>query len=461
MASEERESKLRTWIEGYGQFGSTYNPDVSMSSNIAGRLQLSANLASPYEVADDLRRYLKSKGYEQFTPDRFFMVMRSAGWATFFDPFISNLTKSSIVFRNGWDESWQLHHPQDSVAWKIERFSFDPTAKYDGWRIAFPYIYKRYSELCLESNRYSVNRVDFVKNWLSCGVTNLQKQIHWMYLFSGPLERDHWISYFDDIQVLKNWLRTGIDPENSTRLIKLGFDSEDNLSIIKNTKVSEVSNWLQSGYSKELVLNFIRNKVSKETADSWRLSGVVPISDVSKWILNGFNLPIDAEDWVSNKFDLGTAVRWKQWGFDDAVEANIWKSIISQPDLARFLIDSGCELSEHRLGNSRISYIFHRISGKSLGYKEMKSMEFLPLSTVAEILKDLQETEFEVSQVIRWRSLGFELHEYPLWIAQGIKPDVAVRYKKFDFGPMQSKDLIERKIPPSHAIEQGIHPTGA
>jgi hypothetical protein len=389
------------------------------------------------------------------------MVMRSAGWATFFDPFISNLTKSSIVFRNGWDESWQLHHPEDSVAWKIERFSFDPTAKYDGWRIAFPYIYKRYAEFCLESNRNSVNRVDFVKNWLSCGVTNLQKQIHWMYLFSGPLERDHWISFFDDIQVLKKWLRTGIDPERSTSFIKLGFDSEDNLSSIKNTKVSEVSNWIQSGYSKELVLNFILNKVSKETADSWRLSGVVPISEVCKWILNGFNLPKDAEDWVSNKFDVGTAVRWKQWGFDDAVEANIWKSIISQPDLARFLIDNGCDLIDHHSGNSSFRHVLHRISGKTFGFKEMKAIEFLPLSNVAEILKDLQETELEVSQVIKWRSLEFELHEYTLWIAQGIKPDVAARYKKFDFGPMQSKELIERKIPPSHAIEQGILPSGA
>jgi hypothetical protein len=91
----------------------------------------------------------------------------------------------------------------------------------------------------------------------------------------------------------------------------------------------------------------------------------------------------------------------------------------------------------------------------------MKAIEFLPLSNVAEILKDLQETELEVSQVIKWRSLEFELHEYTLWIAQGIKPDVAARYKKFDFGPMQSKELIERKIPPSHAIEQGILPSGA
>ena len=66
----------------------------------------------------------------------------------------------------------------------------------------------------------------------------------------------------------------------------------------------------------------------------------------------------------------------------------------------------------------------------------------------------------DLHHALPWLNSGFDLREYISWRAVNINVNTAGRYKKLGYGPGQSKSLIEQKISPTRAVQEGIEPTG-
>ena len=66
----------------------------------------------------------------------------------------------------------------------------------------------------------------------------------------------------------------------------------------------------------------------------------------------------------------------------------------------------------------------------------------------------------DLNKAMPWLASGFDLREFLSWKALNINVSTASRYKKFGYGPRQSKSLIEQKVSPTRAVQDGIEPTG-
>jgi len=460
MNAEDSEAKLRTWVEGFGRFGGNSNPDISLSNSVIASLQTSAKLATPKEVAEDFRRFAIAKGFSLITQERFMMIMRSEGWSTFFDPFVSSVSKSSLVFRGNWNDAWEVSCHGNVGGWIINKVDLDSQTKFDGWRSVIPALYLDYVENCRLVNRRTTEKLEYAKNWLTCGLKNLRSEIMWMHLFSGPTERDQWLTVSGDITVLKGWLASGLDPNESKKMMELEFEPIEARSIANISTLDVLTKWINAGFAREIILEFICLSISLEAAQDWRDRKVIALSKVSEWHRNGIVIPSEAEDWASYGFHPQEAAAWMENGFNSASEAEVWRSVLDRADLAKLLLDQGCKIKEIDSRGPQRWVILHDNSGKEICYKELREVENLSPSSLLDVLKDMEVSEFSAPEIVQWRSFDFNLNEYRLWIAQGIKPAIAQRYRKCNFGPIQTKQLLEKKIPPTHALEKGIVPSG-
>ena len=66
----------------------------------------------------------------------------------------------------------------------------------------------------------------------------------------------------------------------------------------------------------------------------------------------------------------------------------------------------------------------------------------------------------DLYHALPWLNSGFDLREYVSWRAVNINVNTAGRYKKLGYGPGQSKSLIEQKMSPTRAVQEGIEPIG-
>lgn len=460
----DSEARLRTWVEGYGHFGRGPHSNVHLSRNFAGRFQESADSASTYEVAEDYMRYLKLKGYAEITAGRFNLLLKSGGWSRYFDPFISNLKPPSIVFRGSLDDAWEVRHRNNSESWELHKFEFNADGKFEGWRIAIPFLYKEFLENRFKGDAQDQEKIVYAKNWLSCGLNNLKSEIRWMYFFDGPIERDEWLTEFGGFDAAFPWLTVGRSATESKQLSDAGFTphqimASDFAEKIKNFQTpNPLLPWIKSGLSGGDIRMFMLQDISVDVATQWM--DTFPMESVQQWVENGFKSPEDVTGWISNEFEPTSASAWKYFGFPSPDEAAAWRNVVSKPELAQTLKSGGYQLHVADPNESGTQCVMHSESGTILTRKDLKSLEQLSRATVEGIIRDVLEVGFAITDVIRWRSHGFDSSEYPSWIAVHINPQTAARYKNFGFGPTQAATLIRDNIPPSHAIRQGISPTG-
>jgi hypothetical protein len=460
MSPEDQESKLRTWIEGYGQFGGNSNPDVSLSNSVGGQLQQSASSATPCDVAEDFKRYLTAKGVNSLSPQRFQLILRSTGWGRFFDPFMSSVSQSSAVFRATWDDAWEVVRSEDTAKWIVKNFCINPETKYDGWRLVLPNIYTEYVNSCNASKRENVEKSEFVKNWLTCGLQNLREEIQWIYFFSGPSERDRWIPISRDVNILSKWLATGLGANDSKKLSKLGFDSFVDLFNSRNLNLEAIEEWVNAGFANDVIVEFLNNNISLEIAKLWRDSNIVPLIGVLGWFRNGFKYPSEASNWIAIGFNAQAATLWKNFGFEPVVDVRLWSNLINRPEIVRIFIERGYQILETKRIHGTSLTAQHVMSGKTFDPMDFEKIKNLPFDALEETLDDWDKSKFTLAEIIKWRKLGFVLDEYSMWIDQDIQPQTAQRFKKYHFGPIQAGELSRNKISPSRAKEQGIAPTG-
>lgn len=460
------------------------NPEISVSDSRIGRLKDNSAGSTAWDVAHDFSRYLKSRGVDFLSRNGFFSILNSPGWSPFFDPFSSRVDGSSIAFRTSWDDAWDVFYNKRAKRWEVKKLErFDPSV-HDGWKVIVPYLYKSYVESCVGVRR-PISKELYGVNWLSEGFENLKQHVPTMAVFSGHRERDLWIGQFGSFNVALSWISTGVSASDAKKFANLGLQPQV-ISMMKRQYPDHLSNletWINNDFELSVIKKNIQQNVSIKVALSWRGCEFFSDDDVANWVNAGFNRSEEAVEWKKFGFFPIEAREWIENGFSRADEAERWSALVGSATLSKRLRESGCSIRQE----NQSTLLQHNPTGTDLiNFRELTLRYPRGASKIEEVLNDLSTPSMTFEASLAWRDAGFTLDEHIFWVGLGvdlnkampwlssgfdlreflswkainINVSTASRYKKFGYGPRQSKSLIEQKVSPTRAVQDGIEPTG-
>lgn len=488
MPVSGQNSAFLAWIHGHGHLPKMVNnPDVSVSANSSGRLQLVSVDATPIQVAEDFCRYMNAKGTIRISQERFNLILNSAGWAKYFDPFGFRVDGNSVVFRSSWSDAWEVKYVESRGKWDVKRIDDFDSSIHDGWKLVVPIAYRRYIDICQLRGVSPVSKSQYGINWLSNGMRNLRDDLGWMQVTSGPSERDEWAAFLDVASVAEEWIRARVSLTNAKRLSELSISVEQYSRLRKFLSIERMEGWVHATFSFESILYFAERRCSLEHAIEWRNRAIASDDEAAIWIQNQIPIQVaesfilsgcttresltwalcgvmsfdEAQKWTSIKLDPISVSRWKDVGFNSTDDVEAWLKVTVDPSQAVFMRENNFEIFENSPENyARGNWaVRHKQSGGVLSRADLHNLSANGV-LISTVLNDASIGRVSIDQSIGWRLAGFEPEESTKWISVGIDSDTAKRYRKFGFGPNQTRDLLNSKTAPTRALSYGVVPTG-
>lgn len=245
------------------------------------------------------------------------------------------------------------------------------------------------------------------------GFHNEFGMVEWaVHGFSNPCEAAEWRSAGFEPSEAGEWRSAGFRLQEALDAKTYGFKKPD-----------DAYEWKREGFDMWEASEWKSIWLSAPVAKSWKVSGFTP-SETKEWKMEGFELA-EAQEWVSAGFKPKDAREWKLAGFK-AQEATEWRMLGLEPAEAK-----GWKYYRY---NPRDA-----VSMKSMGYRHP-------------------------SEIIKWQSAGFTLHEGGLWNAAGVEPTEVAGWRSAGFGPYEAGEWKSKGFGPLEAKEwssAGYSPSSA
>ncbi len=222
------------------------------------------------------------------------------------------------------------------------------------------------------------------------------------------------VNGFTNVCEAAEWRSVGFEPSEAKEWKKVGFSLQEALDAKTYgfKKAEDAYEWKREGFDMWEASEWRMVWLNPSVAKNWKDAGFTP-SETKEWKMEGFEIP-EVQDWASAGFRPKDAKEWKLAGFK-AQEATEWRM-------------SGFEATEAK------GWKYYRYSPKDA--LRMKSMGYK-----------------HPSEIIKWQSAGFTLHEGGLWNSAGVEPLEVANWKSAGFGPYEAGEWKSAGFGPLEARE--------